>query len=224
MEIPNTATHALINVNPTNDELIASMHNEALRAQEYAEARVILTDEDAKLAGDDLVIISRLKKGMDAKLKEYTDPINEHLKTIRDTFKMLMGPVLAADATTREKVLAYRQEQERKAREITEINRLRLEAAQKEAALSGTGEISESVVILDAPTLPGKTVTTDNGAVTTRKNWHAKVTDFKVLPDEYKIPNQQMLDMLARQISKNGKPTIPGVEFYQEESLAATAR
>ncbi len=219
MNANNTET-ALIRVNPTSDELITSMHNEALRTQEYAEARVILTDLDAKLAGDDLVIISKLKKGMDLKLKEYTDPINEHLKTIRDTFKMLMGPVLAADATTREKILAYRHEQERKAREIEEINRLRLEAAQKEAALSGTGEISESVVILESPALPGKTVTTDNGAATTSKIPKFEVIDKNLVPAEFLA-----VDMVAlgKQV-RAGRRDIPGVRIWLEDSLRISAR
>ena len=208
-------TTTLVRINPTGNEVVARMHSEALRAQDYAEARIILTDGDAKLATDDLVILRRLKKGMEEKRKEYTDPLNAHIKAINDTFKVFMGPILAADATTTEKILDYRHEQERKVAEITEINRLRLEAAQKEAALSGTGEISESVVILESPELPGKTVVTDNGSASTAKIPKFEVEDITLVPAEFLV-----VDMVAlgKQV-RAGRRNIPGVRIWVEDSL-----
>lgn len=47
-----------------------------------------------------------------------------------------------------------------------------------------------------------------------RKRWYAKVTDFKALPDDYKLPNQSMLDGLA--VSSKGQMKIAGCEMYEK--------
>ena len=217
MNIENTET-AIIRINPASDELVARLHDEALKAQEYAEARVILTDDDTRLATDDLAILARLKKGFEEKQKEYTDPLNANLKTIRDTFRVFMGPLLAADATTREKLLDYRHEQERKAAETEEINRLRMEAARKEMELKG--ELSESVNLIETPLLPAKTVIADNGSASTAKIPKFEVTDKNMVPAEFLI-----VDMVAlgKQI-RAGRRDIPGVKIWLEDSLRITAR
>ncbi len=219
---PTNTDIAVIRINPATDPAVQDIAREARTIQEYAETYIITSDEKVRHATDDLSMFSRISKNIEAKRTEYTGPINEHLKAVNAAFKTITVPLDAAEKNLKDKVLAYKLEQRIKAEKAEEINRLRMEAARKEMELKG--ELTESVALVEPVTVLPKTVTSDIASSSTRLTWHAKVTDFALLPDEYKIANQQMLDILARQITKNGKPTVAGVEFYTEESLSVRAR
>lgn len=213
---------AVIRISPATDPAVIEFADRARKLQNYAEKRQVLTDEDVKYATDDLSLLAGLKKNIEATRKEYVGPINDHLKAVNAAFKTITDPLDAADKNNRDKILAYKLEQRVKAEKAEEINRLRMEAARKEMELKG--ELTESVALVESVTVLPKTVTSDIGSSSTRLTWHAKVVDFALLPDQYKLPNQQMLDFMARQITKNGKPAVPGVEWFQEESLSVRAR
>ena len=222
METTNTDI-ATIRINPATDCAFIVFAEEATRLLNFATACVVTDDNGVRLATDDLSIIARLSKNIEATRKNYVGPINEHLKAVNEQFKTLTVPLDAAEKNLKDKVLAYKLEQRVKAEAIAKANDMRMEAARIEAAANG-GEIKESVELTPAPSVLPKTVTADIGSSSTRLTWHAKVTDFALLPDTYKLPNTSMLEFTARQITKNGKPVIPGVEFYQEESLSVRAR
>lgn len=57
--------------------------------------------------------------------------------------------------------------------------------------------------------------------VSTRTIWRARVVNAKLVPDEYKVVNDKMLQDTAR--ATKGKVQIPGVEFYAEQKLAQRA-
>ena len=219
---PIAASHtetALVKVKPEADRFVIALHDQALKLQEYAEVLVILNDGDVKSATNDLSIISGVKKAIEERRKEYTQPINDHLKTINNAFKTLTEPLDRADRTTRNKVLFYRQDQERQRLEALEINRLRMEAAQKEMELKG--ELSESVDLVEV--IPEvKRVSTDSGTVGMTDHWTYEVVDFALLPDTYKIADGPQLTTIAR--SHHDKKQIPGVRFYNEPIIAVRAR
>jgi len=54
--------------------------------------------------------------------------------------------------------------------------------------------------------------------LSTRKIWKARVVDVEKVPREWMIVNDKALDSFAK--STKGSVKIPGVEFYQESSLA----
>jgi hypothetical protein len=214
---------ATIRINPAADPVVSIFAREAAKMLRFAETCVITDDTGVKLATDDLSIVSTLIKNVEATRVEYTGPINGHLDAVNTQFKTISEPLKAAKKNLGDKILAYKLEQRVKAEAIEKANDMRMEAARIEAAANG-GEIKESVELTPAPSVLPKTVTSDIGSSSTRLTWHAKVVDFALLPDQYKLPNTSMLDFMARQITKTGKPNIPGVEFYQEESLSIKAR
>ena len=138
---------SLVVLRPGADVEAMNYHDEAQRLLEYANSRVITTAEDNRLANDDLSVISKLKKAMEAKRKAYLEPLKQQQDAIRDTYDYLMGPVLEADKITRNKMVKYDAEQRRIRAEQEEINRLKMEAAKKEMALNG--ELSESVDLVE---------------------------------------------------------------------------
>ena len=209
---------ALINAGGTDIEVV-NYYNEALKLKEYAEARVIRSLDDVKLATDDLSAISRLKKAMEEKRKDYVKPLQDQVKAINDTYKTLMQPIEAADLTTRNKILAYQKEQEHIRREQEEINRMRLEAAQKEMKLKG--EITESVNLVEvAPEAP-KRVQAQMGAVSQRMIRKWKLVDFSLVPDQYKMLNEMLIGKMVRAGIPGG---IPGIRIYEEPVLTVTPK
>ena len=208
---------ALIREDPRQNVEIMPLYQEAQRLLDYANSRIIASDEDTKAATNDLSIISQLKKSMEAKRQSYLLPFHEHVKQVNEIYKTLMLPVETADTVTRKKILAYRADVQRKVAEIEAINRMRQEAAEREAKLNGTGEITESIVVIEAPALAPKTVRADIGAIGTSKIWKFEVDDLSKVPAEYLIPDMVKIGKVVRAGVK-----IPGIKSWQEDSLRVT--
>lgn len=216
---PKYTTTALLNVKPQADTSVIDLFTEANKLLHYAELRVIATVEDIKSATDDLSIISKLKKALEEKRKGYLKPLAEHQQAIRTAFDTLMEPILGADRITRAKILDFQKEEERIRQEQEEINRMRLEAAQKEAALNG-GVITESVGLVEvSPEVPKRTQT-DMGTTGTATIWKFEVVDFSLLPDRFKMENATLIGKVVRA----GEREIPGVKIWSENTLKVRAR
>lgn len=204
---------ALVKVDPLSDAAVASLHTEALQFQSAADQLLIASDDDVTSATTDLSVIAKLKKAIEDKRKEYTQPLNDYLKVINDTFKTFTEPVLYADKLVRRKILDYRAEIDRQRQEVKEIARLKAEAAEREAVLTG------QPIIQPEPTLtiatPPDKYHGDNGMlgkVMIRK-W--ELEDFSKVPDEYKTIDSVKIGKVVRA----GIPSIPGIRIWQEETL-----
>ena len=208
-----------LTLRPGEDVEVMSYYLEAVKLQQYAETRVIATVEDVKIATDDLSIISKLKRAMEEKRKEYLEPLKIQTETIRETYNSLMAPVLEADKITRDKMLGFNKEQERIRQEQEEINRKRMEAAEQEMKLKG--EITEPVNLVEvAPEV--KRVSTEMGTTGMVDHWKYEVVDFALLPGEYKVVDSAMLNAVAKK--HHDQKQIPGVRFYNEPIIAVRAR
>lgn len=205
---------------PGEDVEAHSYFEEAMKLLEYAEARVIATLEDNKAANDDLALISKLKKAMEGKKREYLDPLRTQADAIRDTYSYLMDPIIRADKITRGMMLAYDAELKRIRQEEEEINRKRQEAAEQEMRLKG--ELSESVNLVEVTPEPKKNVSTDMGTTGMTDHWKYEVVDFSLLPDEFKVVDGSLLTAIARK--HHDQKQVLGVRFYNEPILAVRAR
>ncbi|MFH1632409.1 MAG: hypothetical protein ABIG63_00155 [Chloroflexota bacterium] len=202
-----------IKVNPNNDEAVVVMAEKAGRFLGYAQTRTIQSVDDEKLATDDLSLIGQLLKTIEDKRKEYAGPIDEHLKAVNLTFKRFTAPLHEASAILRNKILEFHASQKRLAAEAEEINRLRMEAARREMELKG--ELSESVVLVDAPPEPPKTVHASISSGSVRQIPEFEVVDMKLLPPEFLMVNEVAL---GKQI-RAGRRDIPGVRIWMKDSL-----
>jgi len=219
MENQNVTT-AIINISPQTDAAVISLQAEVTSLLKYAESRLIAGDADVKSATEDLSLLAKLKKAVADKRKDWLTPIKEKLDAVDSIFKSLSLPLEQADRITRTKILAYRQEQERKAREAEEINRLRMEAARKEMELKG--ELTESVNLVEAVPEPPKTVRTDVGNLGTAQIWKFEVVDFALLPNEYKMADEVKIGKVVR--ATKGSIAIPGVRMWSESTLKISAK
>lgn len=213
-------TETALALRPGEDIEAHGYFEEAMKCLEYAKSRVIATVEDVKVATDDLASISKLKKAMEGKKKEYLEPLRVQAEAIRETYSSLMDPIIAAERITKDKMLAFDAEQKRIRQEQERINALRLEAAKKEMELNG--ELSESVNLVEvAPEVP-TTIRTDLGTTGLTDHWKYEVIDFVLLPDEYKVADTAMLNTIAKR--HHDTKQIPGVRFYNEPIIAVRAR
>jgi len=205
---------------PGTDLDIISYHDEAVKLRDYAEKLTIATLDDMKVATDDLTIIATFKKAMEAKRKEYLEPLQAEVKAINENYKNLMAPVLEAEDITKKKMLAYNHEQARIRAEQEEINRKRQEAAEAEMKLKG--EISEPVNIIEVTPEPAKKTSTVLGTASQRDNWKFRIVDVDALPREYMIPDEVLLTRIAK--TQHDKKRIAGVEFYNDPIMATRRR
>lgn len=214
----STAETALA-TKPGADLEVISYYTEALKLRKYAEERVISSVEDVKVATDDLSVISKLKKAMENKRKEYLEPLRTQAEAIRETYSTLMDPILGADKITRDKMLDFNREQERIRAEQEEINRKRQEAAEAEMKLKG--ELTESVNLVEvAPEV--KRVSTEMGTAGMKDNWKYEVVDFSAVPDEYKVIDSSLLTAIARK--HHDRKPVTGIRFYNEPVIAVRAK
>ena len=146
----------------------------------------------------------------------------------------IMRPLVNAEATVKKKMLAYAQEQERiRQAEQARINAENEAAAaaaraklEREAAKLKTPELREArleqAAAIVAPVVELAPVTPVVKGQAIRKTFKAVVVNVSILPREYMLPNQQMLDAVAR--STKGAIAIPGVEFKEEFGMSSTGR
>lgn len=208
-----------IELRPGEDLTVRGYHQEATRMLQYAEARVIKTIADAKLATDDLSLIRKVKKAMDDKRREYIAPADKALKEIRETYTFLMVPILQAEKITKEKQTTFLKEQAEIKRKQEEINLKRMQAAEEEMKL--TQELSQPVDLIPEIVVPER-IRTDLGTSGLTDHWVYEVVDMALLPDSYKLINNGLLNDHARK-HQDTQP-IPGVRFYNDPYLATRAR
>lgn len=201
-----------------------------------AEGLTITNQEQYTLAGDILKEIKTRIKELDDERKKITKPLDDAKKAVMNLFKPPTELLEKAEVKVKTSMLAHTEEQERKAREeekrLREIaekeaerQRKALEAKIMRAESSGKTEKAEelreqieNIAIPDIPVV-APAIETPKG-ISYRDKWTAEVVDFKALPDEYKIANQQALDKVAQ--ATKGALTIPGVKFKSEKIVVSS--
>lgn len=212
------AAETAVALRPGEDIEVRGYFEEALKLLEYAEALIITSDEIVKSSTNDLSIISTLKKAMDSKRKSLLEPRKAEMDAIRNTYNYLMVPVLEADKITRGKILAYRQEQERKRQEAEEIAKMEREAAERKAALTGEPVVAPEPVE-KMPESPDH-YRSEMGTLGKSLLHKWEVIDFALIPDDYKkIDDGAVTDAVK---GSRGKIVIPGIKVWSEESLRVT--
>jgi len=215
-------SRAVVNVLPDLDPAVIKLREEVHKLLAYSQERAVATIQDAGSATNDLTIMSELKKALDGKRKEYLKPLQDYQKSIRDVFESISIPLEQANKVTKDKVLAFKREQERRRQEAEEAARLQREAdAAARKVLEETGEIiggqAEAPVVI--PDVVSTQVHADLGTSGITKTWRFEVTDFAEVPDKYKVTN----DVAILKVIRAGGD-IPGIKAWQEEGLRVTSK
>lgn len=202
-----------------NEELVKSIDDALVEAKTVT----ITTDEQNQAAGDLLKTFRSLRNEIAA----YWDPAIEKAKATKAAAEKTRkdicarkeeqdGPLRKAEEFIKSKMGAYWQEQERERKQ--EEERLQAEARQyeedkllQEAEETGDDSILEEPVIV--PQIRVEQTSRVEG-VSMQENWKWRVVDPKLIPREYLIIDEKMVNAEVR--TKKGKTNIPGIQPYPE--------
>ena len=205
-----------------------------------AEARqmTIESQNDYDNAGRFLVEIkTRAKQVKDYWAKPKSDAKAAH-QTICDREKEMLRPLADAEAIVKQSMVKYQAAVEQARREAEEAARkLQQEEADRllEQAIAAeqNGNDRDAAVnmamaqmVIDMAATP--VVATPKAAgISVRKTWKTRITDPTIVPAyanglEIREIKMSALNTIAKMT--NGTASIPGVEFYEESSIAASSR
>lgn len=203
----------------------------------------INTPEEAQLAVNQTREIKALAKQIEDYRKSITDPMRAKITAIMDTFRPATDFLDKVEKVLKASITTFDQEQRRIAAEA-EKERQRLEQVERdrqaalapkaeellqqaeEAAQAGDTAKAEELeqqamavqeiaapISVPVPVAPDKI----RGAAT-RKVWKCRVVNAALVPDQFKIVNEKALDAYAKSMKESA--SLPGCEFYSEDSLA----
>jgi hypothetical protein len=199
-----------------------------------AQSLVIVTAQDYEGAANFLKDIKAAAKKVDAFFDPVIEPARNTHKAALAQKAVFADPLKAAETTCKQKQLAWTAEQERKRQAeqsrlqaaADEAARRERERLEKEAAKLKTPELKaarlEQAAAVVAPVVQVASIAPEIKGQSVRKTWKAEVVDPPSVPRGWLIVNQQALDAFAR--STKGAVRVPGVEFYEETTLASASK
>jgi len=221
MALLKTQSVAIVKVAPDVDPAVTALRDEAQAIRHYAEKRIITVNADLTSATEDLSLIAKLKKALESKKKEYTQPIKEQLDHVNNAFKIILAPIEEADRITRSKILTFRTEQERRRVEAERIEQEKLRLAREEAALND-GEITVDLSPVAKPDAVPDRVRTDLGDSGTMKVYKWELVDIALVPREYLAINAGMVSSVVK--ASKGQIVIPGIRIWTEDTIRVSTR
>lgn len=209
-----------------------------LSTVEQARAITISSNDDYQLAGE---FIRDIKTRAGDVVAYWKDPKSAAAKAHKDICareKAMLEPLNQAEAIIKQTMMTYTRkvaEEERKAREEAlrkqreEAERLLKEAAEAEAKgniIEAETTLSMAQMVEEMPVAPVVATPAPKAAgISTRKVWKARIVNAGQVPVSFggmviRPVDEKLLNQLAA--SSKGTIAIPGVEFYQEETIAAS--
>lgn len=197
---------------------------------------VIGTHSEAQHATELLTAVKRVASDAEAERKQVTRPFVDEKRFLDETYKTVTAPLSQAERVIKAGILGYQREQDRLRQEE---QRKALEAAaeqRKDAAaaafLTGQEPSQEVLAPVVVPPPAPRTITTGVGQASVRKTWKVEVQDLRKLceaiatgkaPIEAIAANEAFLRscLMAQPEDQRAAFQVPGVRFYQEESVAA---
>ncbi len=158
-------------------------------------------------------------KGIVATEKQFTD----RLDTVE---KQAKTACLVYQRAEEEKRLAEQRRLQAEADERARREQEKLMRQAEKAAEKGREEkaeaLREQAASVIAPVVEVSTAAPKVEGTSVRKTWKARVTEIGQVPREFLVVNQQALDAFAK--ATKGSVKLPGVEFFEEQSLAIGGR
>lgn len=189
---------------PTELVIPPEAKQSVLTAQQQANILKITNPDQADDAAILLRTIKDYHKSLIARKEEMTRPLMKSLASIRDLFKPLEGDLLDAEKITKGKLLAFQIEEEERiaiaAKKVTD--RVDRGTMRPDTAAEKLGVIGEVKKVK---------------GIQTRTLTKVRVVDEALIPREYLVPN--MVAITEAILHRNEQ--IPGVEKYEEKSLAS---
>ena len=212
-------------------DAIAVVEKETADLITQSQSLVITNQLEYEDAATYLQSIKKMQKKVEESFNSIIQKAHEvHKEAIAKRDEHL-DPLKEVEIKVKKLLVDYKNEQDRKAREEqarlqrladieAEKERKRVQAQIDRAAASGKTEKVEAlqekienIQPIEVPVVAPKVEAVKG--LSFRDQWSAEVIDFKSLPNEYKLPNQSMLDKHAQ--NTKGSIPIPGVKFISKK-------
>lgn len=207
--------------------------------QDQAKVNAVIND-DRTLGdiGENVKMARALSRTVEAKRVETTAPFLAGQRTVAAWVKSWIKPlddVVATmqaamndygdrkDREARAEALRQQQEAEKKAAEAAEAASKALREGDQARAGAALDQVvdadmqqEEATAVLDSRAAETtRTYGSYGSAISGQRIWSWKVTDFALLPNEYKMVNEDMVKAKAKTRDASGRPTavIPGIEW-----------
>lgn len=177
---------------------------------------------------DVLKTIKGLHREVEGQRKAITQPLNDAKKQVMDLFRPLTDTLSQAERTIKQRLVAWKSEQDRIAREEqrkaeakAQRERERLQKQADEAAAKGREDRAQTLQDRAASTVaaPPPPAAPKVSGVQTRTVWRFRVVDASKVPDKYKVVDEKKIGGVVRALK--GDTEIPGVEVWEESTMAA---
>ncbi len=221
MEMESNYEGVLIRVAPEKDGAVQALYNEGAKLEKFARARVIATADDLKPLTNDLAIISKLKKALEEKKKEYTGPIKAHLDDFNAKFAQFIAPLLEADRINRAKAKAYDDAIKARRAEAEAIEVDKRALAEREAK-HNAGEFTVDLGTTIAPPAAPERTHTEMGTLGKQTVYRWELTDLAQVPAAYMKLNEAAITAAVR--SSKGTIIIPGIRVIIDSTIKVTTR
>jgi len=146
-------------------------------------------------------------KEFETEQKKITKPLDEAKKSVMNLFRPALDALKLAEVTVKAQITTYilAQEKIRQEKEKQLNDQLKANAR--------PGDIVPEINIPQAQAPQG---------ITMKKHWTFRIKNENEIPRQYLIPNDKMIQDTA--VNSQGTAQIPGIEFYQEDILAASSK
>lgn len=198
--MPEIQKQEIVEIETSNANIVIQAEQQQITSQSNVDnANIILKHISIQLAM------------IEKKRKTFTQPLNQSLKEINNTFKELIEPLKLAKNIVTQKVMTWRREEQKKIRleqeriAKEEERRRKIQEAHKEKG----HEVSEPVIMARPEPLKATDTTQ------TRKVWKFKIIEPAKIPRKYMSINPVLIGEAVR----NGIREIPGVRIYQDEIM-----
>lgn len=182
---------------------------------------VVDSSESRDTAAEYIAQLAGLHKRMKAHMEERSKPVYDHYKEIRAPYLPYLEKLKDAETKLKNVRQAYitkqRLEEQKKQKELEEKRKRDQEELDAFAEKHGLEKAEIPTPVAEKQ--PTKTVTT-YGTISERKNWTWELVDIAALSDEYKIPNETMLNRLVAA----GVRKIIGLRIFQKTSEITRTR
>lgn len=211
--------------------------NDLLSAADRVPA-VILDEDTAGRAGAFVTQLTAHEKTVETRRKEEKGKFDAIATAVQSFFKPSIDSLGAAKTSINRRILAYRQEEERKAHEARRVaeeaaRQARAEAdrlaaaAQTDADLEGAikseaaaEQIQQQAAAIVAP--PAQIRSSFGSVSSVRRSIAFKVVDVALVPRQYLMVNEAAIKAQSKLAAKGElPPAIPGIEWSWNEQMVS---
>ena len=186
-------------------ELALEYKTDAAKAAEFIKDMTVASGQQYEAAASMCADVINQAKEIDAKRREFVDPLNEVVKNLNAFFKPPLDHLDKCEVLLKKKLVSFVNS------EVEKRDQLLLQAGQQDESAIAE-ELIEKAEEHEIPKVAG---------VSMRTTWVGEIVDEDEIPRKYMIPDLKTLKALTK--ATGGDPGIPGWKATPMTSPAITA-